>query len=774
MKHFRSLFFLIAFLATDAFAQLPANWLTLDVGTVGVSGSASESSGTYTLAAGGFDIVGRADAFRYAYLNAKDNASISARVATNNAAKANAPACVMMRQTLNADAIHIAICVTPSGGIQLRYRQLFGGQTTITKASNQSLRAPYYVRLVRTGGAVQAGYSSDGSTWLNLGGSLRINFADSLYIGLAFSSSNTSSTSTATYTNVSTTTNSPPAWVYVSPTATGTGDGSFGNPYTYSQLCATTPPAAISTANTVVWMRGGIYYGSCKTRIGGSSGNLIVIRGYLGERAVIDENKVWTLASPINASTNSIDFVDGSGLPDSGTRVVIDNESIDLNKNGSSTGPNNFNVSVRGLDGTSGASHSAGATARIKGPILSQEMSGFTSNYLRVQNLVVKTTHAAKRVSDTTDSNPPTGRHNDGIWLAATNSQLINNISYDSGQGIFSGSSATNAVIYGNLCFNIGWVAPDRGHGYPAYIQSVGSATNKLAKHNVGFGGFGNYQWHSINSSGSITGLVVDGNIVWANDANEQGNDVFLAGPLDANCEIKNNYTWNLGNVSIVASGLSSSVIALTGNYLHATTPVVVSEVSSGGCTVTGNTFLQKNDSNGYYINLTRSSGRPASDFIVNTNTFYRGTSGNYYKAGSTGSVTSNSFAQWQALGYDAAGTEVSGTPPVIPSSNKIVILPNEYDANLAWLIIYRWDNSTNNVSVDPSSFLSNGDAYDVKYAGNIFGDAVTSGTYAGGNITVSVAPRPMAQPLSRVQINFDTLPNFGVFLIRRGERLIP
>src|SRR4029453_10569075 len=44
---------------------LPAPWQTTDIGAVGATGSASYSSGTFTLVGSGEDIQGTADEFRY-------------------------------------------------------------------------------------------------------------------------------------------------------------------------------------------------------------------------------------------------------------------------------------------------------------------------------------------------------------------------------------------------------------------------------------------------------------------------------------------------------------------------------------------------------------------------------------------------------------------------------------------------------------------------------------------------------------------------------------
>ena len=61
-------------------AGLPSPWLTRDIGSVGIAGSASYASSIFTLKGSGADIWGTSDQFRFVYQSLNGNGTIVARV----------------------------------------------------------------------------------------------------------------------------------------------------------------------------------------------------------------------------------------------------------------------------------------------------------------------------------------------------------------------------------------------------------------------------------------------------------------------------------------------------------------------------------------------------------------------------------------------------------------------------------------------------------------------------------------------------------------------
>jgi enterochelin esterase-like enzyme/regulation of enolase protein 1 (concanavalin A-like superfamily) len=187
------------------------NWLRfnpaagVDIGSVGVAGNASYSSGVFTVAGAGADIQGTADAFRFLYVAASGDCTITARVASVQNVNAWSKAGVMIRESLDQGAANAFIAVTPSNGVTWQDRP--GTNSATTYNNTNGLNAPYWVKLVRAGNTFTEYCSPNGTTW-TVQGSATFAMASTAYIGLAVTSHNSSSLCTATFDNVS-----APGWL---------------------------------------------------------------------------------------------------------------------------------------------------------------------------------------------------------------------------------------------------------------------------------------------------------------------------------------------------------------------------------------------------------------------------------------------------------------------------------------------------------------------------------------------------------------------------------
>ena len=169
-----------------ALAQsLPAGWSTMDIGSVGVAGSAQGSGSSLTLAGAGADVWGTTDAFRYAYTTLSGDGSIVAQVSTLENVDAWTKAGVMMRDTLSANARHAFMVVSPGKGLAFQ-RRTATGATSANTAGGTGL-APYFVKLTRTGNTFMAAKSTNGVTWTTVG-SDTIAMGSTIYVGVAVSS----------------------------------------------------------------------------------------------------------------------------------------------------------------------------------------------------------------------------------------------------------------------------------------------------------------------------------------------------------------------------------------------------------------------------------------------------------------------------------------------------------------------------------------------------------------------------------------------------------
>jgi len=170
------------------------------------------ADGGILMGAGGTDIWGTSDQFRYAYKELTGNGSIVARVDSVEYSNDWAKAGVMIRQNLNGNAINAGIFVTPANGISFQYRTTAGGDSA--NVADAGFVAPYWVKLTRTGNFFTAAYSADGVTWVDLApaSDVEISMSGTVYVGLALTSHDADIMTSAAFSNITTTGNVSGSW----------------------------------------------------------------------------------------------------------------------------------------------------------------------------------------------------------------------------------------------------------------------------------------------------------------------------------------------------------------------------------------------------------------------------------------------------------------------------------------------------------------------------------------------------------------------------------
>lgn len=182
-------------------SALPKPWNDVDVGNVSSTGSASESSGTFTVKGGGSNIYGTKDAFHFVYQQLSGDGEIRARVASQEHTADYAKAGVMIRETLGQSATNALTRVDPvsDAGTDFQYRDSTGGETTVVQGDDSI--PPVWVRLVRSGDTFTGYESQDGSSWTEIG-TQSISMATDVYVGLAVSSNKDGTLCTVEFDNV--------------------------------------------------------------------------------------------------------------------------------------------------------------------------------------------------------------------------------------------------------------------------------------------------------------------------------------------------------------------------------------------------------------------------------------------------------------------------------------------------------------------------------------------------------------------------------------------
>ena len=181
----------------------PAPWTCADIGNPALAGSQSfdPNTGTWTINAGGADITGTADQFRFVWQTLSGDGSVIARVASQANTSSSAKAGVMLRASTDPGAPYYGVFVTPGAGIKVQVRSAPGGTTT--KIANPAGTAPVYLKVTRSGNAFTAYTSPDGVTWTLIPGSAAtLGLGTGLLAGLAVTSHNTGTRGTVTMDGV--------------------------------------------------------------------------------------------------------------------------------------------------------------------------------------------------------------------------------------------------------------------------------------------------------------------------------------------------------------------------------------------------------------------------------------------------------------------------------------------------------------------------------------------------------------------------------------------
>src|SRR5581483_1102285 len=190
----------VTLIVNAASSGLPAGWTDKDIGSVGLAGSGSYSSGVFTVKGSGSDIWSNGDLFNYAYASATNDLTITARVATQQSANGWSKSGVMLRASTATNSAYVALYVTPSNGVSMQFRSATGSNAVdLGRISGPA--APYWVRLVRSGNTYTGYSSADGATWTQVAAT-NFTLATNILAGLAVCAHDNTALNTSTFDNV--------------------------------------------------------------------------------------------------------------------------------------------------------------------------------------------------------------------------------------------------------------------------------------------------------------------------------------------------------------------------------------------------------------------------------------------------------------------------------------------------------------------------------------------------------------------------------------------
>ena len=179
---------------------LSAPWVTADIGTVGLVGSAYNISNLYTVNGSGASLNGTADQFRYVYQTMVGDGSIVARIASQSGTNVNGYAGIMVRETTATGSSFMFAARQGNGTLIARSRTSTGGATTSTNGPSLTL-ANYWLQLTRTGNNISALSSTNGSSWVTVKTNA-FTMATNITFGLFVTSGNTNVLDSDVFTNI--------------------------------------------------------------------------------------------------------------------------------------------------------------------------------------------------------------------------------------------------------------------------------------------------------------------------------------------------------------------------------------------------------------------------------------------------------------------------------------------------------------------------------------------------------------------------------------------
>jgi len=330
----------------------------------------------------------------------------------------------------------------------------------------------------------------------------------------------------------------------------------------------------------------------------------------------------------------------------------------------------------------------------------------------------------------------------DGIAAKSSGShsgiEIINCIVHDvGGNGIGAFSPWTGLNCYGNLLYyNGGTEATAGGQAYNLYTQNLGTSPYKVFENNCFHFQWGVYSIHVYTEGGEIQNFRFKKNsMMSAGDLKGSGRNWEYFGSasttltnfeLDENCifgdafsDIYDQGLWDFGVNGTAPPHSTIDSCSVTNNYMGA------------GC-------------------MAISDDR--TDFTMTGNTMW-----------------GEAYSGWT---YGAGGTFPTNTFHASrPGANWVKVYPNTYETGRAMLVCFNWA-SAGSQNFDFSSFLNVNDTYEVKDAFNFYGSNITSGTYGGGNVSITLAASPTIATALKVPTGYSQpqhpAPDYYVFIVRK------
>lgn len=318
--------------------------------------------------------------------------------------------------------------------------------------------------------------------------------------------------------------------------------------------------------------------------------------------------------------------------------------------------------------------------------------------------------------------------------------QVINCIIHDTGSSGFDcySDALDGFLAYGNIIYFVGGTQGVNGQAYCVYANNLSTHTTKVFENNAMLFQWGTYPMHIYTQAGEIQHFSF------------KKNATLVAGDLKGSGR-----NWNFfGSASTTLTDLSFDQNCVFGNAF--TTPSDQGLFDFG---VDGNASPYAALDTISVTNNLMGCGTMAMSLASQRTAFTM--------TGNT--LWGDAYVGWT---YGAGGTFPTNTfHSSRPAANWTAIYPNTYETGRAMLVCFNWA-SAGSQNFDFSSFLSPGDTYVVRDAFNYYGTPITSGTYGGGNVSITLSASPTIATALKIPTGYSQpthpAPDYYVFIVRK------
>lgn len=186
--------------STGSHALEPA-WTAIDIGNVGLPGitDVAIDRDEVRIQGAGQDVYGTEDSFHMAASEWSGDGEIVTRIDHVDLVNEWTKAGIMIRDSVAPNAPNVFIFLSPTNGTAMQARVAVG-ETTIEPGWSRAPRAPYWLKLARSGDRFTGYQSQDGIHWEEVG-AVTVAMPSTVLVGMAVASQDTSTRALAVFEN---------------------------------------------------------------------------------------------------------------------------------------------------------------------------------------------------------------------------------------------------------------------------------------------------------------------------------------------------------------------------------------------------------------------------------------------------------------------------------------------------------------------------------------------------------------------------------------------